>query len=184
MLKAPRYYIDIRTLVGNIYDEPGTVLKVVKHGDDPTTSPYLVMAYGPDYPQWGTDIESSGMYDVYLHRSDIGYILLRENVWLAGKDLDESIVSIKKLRVGACQNVINSNDQDQVLIIDVAGWDDSVTISSADGFLTIKSYQFTTNSQVRLIAAPTYKAPPNTFGELLFYKQSAREYASSYYFII
>ena len=123
----PRYYFSIRDMLGNVYSQEGRGLKLVPYtrdisGDyikgDPATSG-IILTDDVDRDFFVIDTEFSGLYDLYLHTSDSGYELLRENIWIVGKDLDASMLEKRAFRVGSGDKAIFAQSYDQVIFFNV-----------------------------------------------------------------
>lgn len=193
MNAAPRYYYDLRDMLGNIYDQSGLGLKLVPYTINPdgtiaANSPSnigIVLVKEPNFGLFVCDIISSNMYDLYLHRPDRGYVLLQSQLWLTGADIDDRLLEKKALRVGGGSPVIYAGDYDQVIAFDIRNWDGSVRVTSGDNKTRVISYQYDpSHGAITVVLRPTLYTAQRERARFLFIKQSTKELREAYAYVI
>lgn len=183
-MNTPAYYLDIRDLLGNQFYQAALSIKLVPNGS-PATATGLVMVRSPNYGLFFCDIPDSNSYDLYIHRPDTGYVLMRSNVFMAGGDIEDKVGEKKAFRVGSGYPAIFSNPFEQVVSFDIRNWDSSVSAGCADGKFEVLSMRYEAGfSAVVLNLWPTMYAAPRERSQFYFTKSSTGEYKSAYVYVI
>jgi len=159
-MQTPRIYIDPRDLLGNQYYQDGVSLKLVPYNEDPESSG-MVMVRDPNYGMFVCDVPNSNAYDLYIHRSGVGYQLVRENQWVTGSDIEDKILEKRTFRVGSGYPCLNTAKIPQVINFDIKNWNSSVSVgsSSESGYVESFRYEEGLNS-LRVVFVPTDYASP------------------------
>jgi len=179
-MNIPAYYLDIRDLLGNQFYQDALSVKLVPNGSSAVDTG-ITMVRSPNYGLFFCDIPDSNSYDLYIHRPDIGYILMRTNVFMAGQDIEDKVAEKKAFRVGAGYPVLFSNPFEQVVSFDIRNWDASVSAGCADGKFQVVSSRYEYGySALVLNVWPTMYATPRERSQFYFVKSSTGEYKNSY----
>lgn len=183
-MRTPVYCVNINDLFGNVYRQYGVGLKLVPAGEDATNTG-VTLVEDVSHPFFKCDIESTNLYDLYLHRSGSdGYQLLRSNLWLVGGDFENKILERRKFRVGAGTNVLKWNIPDQVVSFNVRNWNNSVQVSGDAGFI-VESYRYEPGfNSLRLVVSPTNYAEARKNSTFRFIKMDTGEVATAYAYVV
>ena len=189
----PVYILDIRDLAGNIYYQEGLAIKAVKYSladpNNPTpgdpSSSGAVLGRSLNYGYYMFEVSTSGLYDIYIHRPDIGFTILRSSVFIFGADYDIVINRKQALRVGAGLPAINTKMGSQIISFPVANWDSSVMVYENNNKVSIQSYFYDlATGSIKVSVIPTPYAANREFIEFQFYKENTKELVKAYAFSI
>jgi len=183
-MQIPKLYIDPRDLLGNQYYQDGVGLKLVPHEEDPTNYG-IVMVRDPNYGMFVCDVFNSNAYDLYAHRSGIGYQLVRDNIWVTGADIEDKILEKKAFRVGAGYPSITTSKHPQVVNFNIRNWNSSVTVSSMSEGGIVKSFRYEPGlNSLRVVFEPNDYASPRERISFSFFKGDTGESAIAYSFMV
>ena len=183
-MNIPAFYLDIRDLLGNQFYQDALSVKLVPNGS-PADSTGLTMTRSINYGLFFCDVVDSNSYDIYIHRPDAGYVLMRTNVFMAGQDIEGKVAEKRAFRVGAGYPTLFSNPFEQVVSFDVRNYDGTVSAGCADGKFEVLSVKYELGfSAIVLNVMPTDYAAPRERSMFYFVKGSANEYRNSYVYVV